>query len=185
MHTGAPVRPSAALDRVVRAGLGLVVAVLSWPADEDVRRHLASAGQPRLLIVDPNAVPPVVQDPLEDWLWAGSGPDEQEARVRSLLARAPGADRPEPYLDEDGLLHVGNVWVAIPVAQVAVMALLLARLGRVVRTESIIAACREAGASPNPPSVRSMLVRLGERIRPVGLELVTVRQRGVMLRRAA
>jgi hypothetical protein len=33
--------------------------------------------------------------------------------------------------------------------------------------------------------VRTVIARLGARIRPLGLELATVRQRGVMLRQAS
>ena len=61
------------------------------------------------------------------------------------------------------------------------MRLLLDHLDRVVRFEAIVAAYEAAGGSGHPASVRTLLSRLGARMRSVGLDLVTVRRRGVLL----
>ena len=86
-----------------------------------------------------------------------------------------------PVLDDDGLLRVDERWVAIPEAQLPVLALLLARYGKVVPREAIATAYAEAGNSGNTASVTSVLSRLGQRLAVVGLRLHTVRGRGVML----
>jgi DNA-binding winged helix-turn-helix (wHTH) protein len=87
-----------------------------------------------------------------------------------------------PLLDEDGLLHVGSAWVAITPSQMPVVSLLLEHPNEVVHTEAVIAACIAAGTSGHPASVRTLLTRLSRRLGAVGLELVTVRRRGVLLR---
>lgn len=170
------------LERVLRFGVGLTVSVLAWPADEDVRRHLSVAGQPRILLVDGSNEPPTVLDPLEDWVRLPVHRSEVEARARAVLARAQVAEAVAPQLDDDGILHVGERWVGIPPAQVPLMRLLLDNVDRVVRTDAVAAACVEGGASDLPASIRTMQSRLAARLRPLGLDLVTVRQRGVLLR---
>jgi hypothetical protein len=173
------------LERAVRAALGLSVSLLLWPAEDDLRRHMSAIGQPRILVIDGDAQPPDLLDPLEDWVRAPAADVDVAARARVLLARAPSGVRPPPTLDEDGLLHVGAGWVVIPPAQVPLMRVLLDSLDRVVRTDAVAAACAAGGASGHPASVRTVIARLGARIRPLGLELATVRQRGVMLRQAS
>lgn len=86
-----------------------------------------------------------------------------------------------PRLDEDGLLRVGDHWVAIPDAQLPVVALLVDRYGRLVRTEAIAAAYVEAGNSGHDASIRSLVARVAHRVARLGLELHTVRGRGVVL----
>jgi DNA-binding winged helix-turn-helix (wHTH) protein len=88
-----------------------------------------------------------------------------------------------PLLDEDGLLRVGDHWVAIPDAQLPVVALLVDRYGRLVRKETLTAAYVEAGNSGDDASIRSLIARIGRRVARLGLRLHTVRGRGVMLDR--
>jgi DNA-binding winged helix-turn-helix (wHTH) protein len=86
-----------------------------------------------------------------------------------------------PVLDEDGLLRVGHRWIAIPDSQLRIVELLLARPMRVVRYEEIEACYRQAGGNPRRTAVTSMLTRLARRFRDVGIDLVSVRSRGVLL----
>lgn len=173
------------VGRAVRVGAGLAVSLLAWPAEDDLRRHMATVGQPRLLLVEPDAAPPESLDPLEDWVRAPSDPADVEARAKALLARTGSASPAVPVLDDDGLLHVGAAWVVIPPTQVPLVALLLEHLGRVVRSDALAAACVAGGGSGHPAAVRTLVARLAARVRPLGLELVTVRQRGVLFRTAA
>ena len=174
--------PSAVVDGAVRLDDGTTVSVLTWPAEDDLRRKMSRLGQPRVLVVDAAVAAPELLDQLEDWVRAPLDPAELVARAKALVARAPAAEVVAPLLDADGVLHVGQAWVGIPPGQVAVMRLLLDNLNRVVRTEAIAEACRSAGASGHPASVRTGLNRLRVRIDPLGLELVTVRRRGMVLR---
>lgn len=93
----------------------------------------------------------------------------------------PTADDLLPRLDEDGLLRVGDQWVAIPDAQLPVVTLLVDRYGRVVRKEAVRVAYVEAGNSGHEASIRSLLARVAHRVARLGLQLHTVRGRGVML----
>jgi len=86
-----------------------------------------------------------------------------------------------PRLDEDGLLRLGGRWVAIPDAQLPVVALLVTCFGRVVRREALVAAYVSAGHSGNEASIRSLVSRISQRVAQLGLRLHTVRGRGVLL----
>jgi hypothetical protein len=174
-------RPLSALERFLQAGVGLTVALLAWPAEDGERRHLAALGEPRLLLVDPGVSPPAPLDGNEDWVRSTNDPEEVQARAEALLARLAAAPRWTPVLDEDGLLRTPSGWAAITDAQLPVLQLLLANLGRVVTTEAISGVYGGQATGGRPASMRTMLARLNARIRPLGLELVTIRRRGVLL----
>jgi hypothetical protein len=158
------------------------VAVIHWPADEAVRHGLIALGRPRLLLVDPGVEPPEPVDQLEDWLRSPADPIDLMVRTQHLERRHNGEQHPIPHLDDDGLLRLGSTWIAITSVQVPVLALLLAQVDRVVPFAQIVQAYAAAGGSDHPTSVRTVLNRLSQRVARVGLELVSVRQRGVMLR---
>jgi len=94
---------------------------------------------------------------------------------------SPTGDDPLPRLDEDGLLRLGEAWVAIPDAQLPVVALLVDRFGHVVSKDAVVAAYVAAGHSGRDASIRSLLARISRRVALLGLQLQTVRGRGVML----
>jgi hypothetical protein len=166
-----------ALD--VCATLG--VSVLCLPRDAEIRRHLATFRQPRILLVDPASEPPPLLDDLEDWLRTPPRPEDLQARSRELHRRAVGHDRPRPTIDEHGLLRVGSAWVDLTPAQTPVVSLLIENLERVVSYSAVGATYEQAGGSSHVVSVRTLLARIATRVRPVGLELLTVRKRGVLL----
>lgn len=182
---------STAFERALQVGAGLAVSLLAWPAEEDLRRQLSSMGLPALLLVEAAAAPPATVDHHEDWMRLPADPVDLAARAAALVERsaavraAATGPAPPPRLDEDGLLHVGGVWVAITEAQLPVVRLLVERFDRVVGIDAIAAACVASGSSGHPASVRTLLTRLGQRLRGADLELVTIRQRGVLLRRTS
>jgi DNA-binding response OmpR family regulator len=157
------------------------VSVLTWPAEEPLRQQLAWFRLPRLLVVDPGVRPPELLDELEDWMRAPADPTDLWARSATLTRRAAETERRTPIIDDDDLLWVGTEWVALTGAQAPVMRLLLEHLDRVVRFDAVVAAYESGGGSGHPASVRTLLSRLGARVRSVGLDLVTVRRRGVLL----
>jgi hypothetical protein len=166
---------------VLEACGALGVSVLCWPADEAVRRHLAAFRQPRVLLVEPESPPPPLLDDLEDWLRTPTNPDDLRARSEELHKRALDHTRPQPTIDEHGLLRVGSSWVDLTPSQAPVVSLLLDHLERVVSYETVGATYAKAGGSSHVVSLRTLLARIAARVRPVGLELVTVRRRGVLL----
>jgi hypothetical protein len=161
--------------------VGTDVSVIRWPAEEPLREQLAWFGLPRVLLLEPGIQPPDPIDGLEDWMRVPADPMDLTARRAVLQRRAAEAERRTPFIDDDALLWVGSAWVSITAAQAPVLRVLLEHLNRVVRFDAVVAAYESAGGSGHPASVRTLLSRLGQRVRPVGLDLVTVRRRGVLL----
>jgi two-component system, OmpR family, response regulator len=156
------------------------VPIVRWPDQEPVRRRLADLRLPRLLLVPLYADPPEVVDQLEDWLREPADPVDLVARARTLRRRAARTE-PPAVLDSDGLLRLGDRWVAIPDAQLPLVRLLLARFDRLVRTEELTQAYVATGGSGHASSIKTVVARLASRFADVGLALTTVRGRGVVL----
>ncbi|MFL6204599.1 MAG: hypothetical protein ACJ739_04540 [Acidimicrobiales bacterium] len=157
------------------------VSVLRWPQDAQLREHLVASCQPRILLVDDGHRPPALADDLEDWLRTPVDAAELDARGRELHRRALDRAVERPWIDDQDLLRVGHRWIDLTPTQAPVVRLLVEHLERVVRYDDIGAAYERAGGSSHAPSLRTMLTRISGRVRPVGLELITVRQRGVLL----
>lgn len=157
------------------------VPVVPWPEHDETRRLLVSLHIPRILVVAPGEQPPSSPDQLEDWVFEPADPADVAARAGVLRERARTAARDVPHLDEDGLLRRGDRWVAIPPQQTSIVALLVDHFDHLVRTEVIAEAYARAGGSTNPQSLRTLVTRLAKRVRPLDLELHTLRRRGVLL----
>jgi len=154
--------------------------LLRWPAQEDLRQELRSAGMPRLLVLDPEQAPPEEWDDLEDWIREPFDILEFEARKATLLARVRRVER-RPRIDESGLLWVDHSWVAIPTRQLPIAQLLVDRLDNVVRRDELLALCDEAGLSDHAAALQAAVGRLERRFASVGLRLRSVRGRGYLL----
>jgi hypothetical protein len=154
------------------------VAVVPWPIERALRQQLADLGVPRVLLIPEGVEPPAPLDELEDWVREGIHPSDLAARARSLSYRAVG-DRPS--VDDDGLLHHAGRWTSVPVSQIEVVRLIVDRLDRVVSKEAITETYVAAGGSGHPNSIRTLLTRLANRMASMGLDLVTIRGRGVLL----
>lgn len=157
------------------------VSLLEWPEEDELRRQLAWFGLPRVLLVAPDERPPEPLDEREDWMRTPADPIDLRARADAVRRRARPVEILVPILDEDGLLRVGTSWVALTPSQAPVVHILLENLGKVVRFDDVVAACEAAGASGHPSSVRTLVNRLSARLRAVGLDLVSVRRRGLVL----
>jgi DNA-binding response OmpR family regulator len=108
-------------------------------------------------------------------------PGEQTVWVVRDADHHPGEPAQRPTLDDDGLLRFGGRWVAIPDTQLALAALLVRNLGRLVRSTDVRRAYEGAGGSGSETSVRSAVSRLRRRTAEVGLHLRVVRDRGLVL----
>jgi len=157
------------------------VSLLRWPDEDRLRHQLAWFGLPRVLLVQPGDRPPDLLDELEDWMRTPADPIDLRARTDAVRRRARSSESLAPVLDEDDLLWLGTSWVALTPAQAPVVRLLLDHLDKVVRFDDVVAAYRTTGASGHPASVRTLVARLATRLRAVGLELVSVRRRGILL----
>ncbi len=159
------------------------IALLRWPADADRREDLAADHRPRLLLLEPDADPPVTWDVLEDWVRLPAEPVEIEARIATLMRRRPSA-RPAPLLDGDGILRVGPRWAALPPVEARLVEALLARPDAVVPREVLLDAGWPAGqpaGSPNGQILDGRIKLLRRRLADLGLEIHTVRGVGFVL----
>ena len=159
------------------------IALVRWPAEAARREALAEAGRPRLLLIEPGAAPPITWDSLEDWTRMPADPVDLEARITTLMQRAP-SERPTPVLDGDGVLRVGSAWVALPPIEARVFAVLLHRIDAVVPRDDLLEAGWPAGvpgdrAGSNILDGRIKLLR--RRLAKVGMEIHTVRGVGFVL----
>lgn len=159
------------------------IALLRWPEDADRRQELTTEGRPRLLLIDPDAPPPLSWDVLEDWIRLPADPVEIEARIATLMRRLP-TERPAPLLDGDGVLRVGPRWVALPPVEARLVAALLARPDTVVSRERLLDAGWPAGepaGSANGQILDGRIKLLRRRLVEVDLEIHTVRGVGFVL----
>ena len=178
--------PHPTRDRIpTSVALGEVeVALVRWPEEASLRHALAALGRPRLLLVEPGSTPPDPLDGPEDWLRWPPDPAELLLRAQHLRQRTVVVDDRPLELDDDGVLRRGDRWAAVSEPQVPVLRLLLDNLDRVVRFDTIAAAYVAGGGSGHAASVRTMLSRIEAKIRPLGLELRSVRRRGIVLHSA-
>lgn len=104
---------------------------------------------------------------------------------RSAAGRAsapPGTTGPgTPVLDGDGLLRVGDRWVAVSDRQLPVVALLVSRFGTLVGNAEVLRAYHEGPGSAPDTALRPLVYRIRRRVSHVGLELHVVRGRGLVL----
>lgn len=77
-----------AFDRAPAVAAHDDVVLLLWPEFDGRRRNLEVAARMRILLVHPDAPPPSGWTRLEDWIRRPADPDDVEARVATLRARA-------------------------------------------------------------------------------------------------
>ena len=153
------------------------VTTLHWPADEARRRRLEEEGAPRLLVIEETSDPPVVTDPLEDWIRLSAAPVDRLARLETLRSRAKGDP---PSIDQDGLVRTDSGWVSVPPVEARLASLLIDNFGEVVSRDDLADAAWPGGLTErNALDVR--ILRLRRRLKEVGLTIRTVRSRGYLL----
>ena len=155
------------------------VILIRWPAESAQLDVARTSGSPRLLLVDPQVEPPSVVDPLEDWVRVPVDPEDVQARVATLSRRA-GVHSLPPLVDGDGLLHHGVQWVALSPLEAAIAGALTDRYGAVVGRETLSKRAWPSGA-PTRNALDVQMVRFRRRVKPLGLEVRTVRSRGYLL----
>ncbi len=153
----------------------MTVELLHWPRERGRRAELQEANQPRLLLVEADASPPLTVDPAEDWVRLPAKHRDVQARVESLRRRAVA----EPS-QEDGVLRTPSGWVSLPELEARIVEVLLTRFGRVADRQSILAAGWPNG-TPNRNVLDVHLHRLRRRLHPIDLRIRTVRKRGYVL----
>jgi DNA-binding response OmpR family regulator len=155
------------------------VAVLHWPAQAQEAEVLAADGRPRLLLVAADADPPVVPDPLCEWVRLPADERDVAARILSLTRRlAPAPERPR--VDPTGRLLFGKAWVALSPTE-ARLAAVLAENYETVVPESELGRRGWPAGTWGANALRVHLTRLRQRLAPLGLEVRAVRTQGFIL----
>ena len=142
---------------------------------EDLRRRRV----PRLLLVAAESPPPDGADELEDWVRMPADPVEVECRVELLARRAETVrERSGVRLDEDGIARRGEVVVAMPPVEHALLAVLLADAGMVVSHGRLLRVAASAGSTMR---LSARLSRLRRRIAPLDVALHAASGTGYLL----
>ncbi len=151
--------------------------MVRWPSERDTREDLARAGRARLLLVDTDAAPPLVADPLEDWVREPVSELDLRARVEGLRLRLVQMLEVLPELDDDGVIRFGERWVPLPPVEARLTQVMVERFGTVVSRGELSAAGWPDGA-PGRNALDVHVLRLRRRLEPVRLVIRTVRSAG-------
>jgi DNA-binding winged helix-turn-helix (wHTH) protein len=160
--------------------VGVTVSLVRWPAESERREALRQAGEPRLLLVEQGA-PPLPADHLEDWIRLPADDLDLRTRVEALRRRLQAGGAGVPRLD-DGVLRVGDRWVALPPVEARLVSVMVDRFGAVVSRDSLTRA-GWPGGSPSRNALDVHVLRLRRRLTPLALAIRTVRSRGYLLER--
>jgi two-component system OmpR family response regulator len=163
------------------------VVVLHWPAQADAVAELDAAGTARLLLVDPDADPPVSVDWLEDWVRLPADERDVAARMLSLTRRLdPTPER--PYVDDVGRMFYRGNWAALSPIEARLASALADQFDAVVDERELGRVGWPVedrdGSKHKITSLRVHLTRLRRRLAPLGLEVRAVRSQGFILQAA-
>lgn len=156
------------------------VALVQWPAEAARLEELRVADVPRLLLVDASASPPDTDGCLEDWVRVPASEAEVHHRLAALSTRARAHQPDRPVLDGDGVVRLGDRWVALPPVEARMTGALIERFGAVVARDSLARAGWPDGA-PGRNALDVHILRIRRRVSPLGIAIRTVRSRGYLL----
>ena len=162
----------------------LSVVLVQWPSEVARLEELRTAEVPRLLLVDATATPPEVSGCMEDWVRVPASEAEVHHRLTALSARVRAHQPDKPVLDDDGVVRLGDKWVALPPVEARMTAALIDRYGAVVARDALARAGWPDGA-PGRNALDVHILRIRRRVAPLGVAIRTVRSRGYLLEGAA
>lgn len=155
------------------------VVVLRWPDEQREAERLSTQGIPHLLLVSPGEPPPQRDVPLEDWIRLPADDRDILARMTALERRAAALPA-RPELDQIGRVTYRARWVTLSPIERQLMGVLVDHFGDLVSAEEL-ATHAWPTHKPTGNALRVHLTRLRQRIAPLGLEVVTVREHGFVL----
>ena len=145
------------------------VVVVRWPDERSELERLARHRIPRLLLVEPEAAPPITDDVLEDWIRLPADHRELTSRVESLRRRA-GALLTGPLLDRHRRLKFRGRWTNVTPTEERLLVRLADRFDDLVPSGELLT-MGWPDQAPSANAVRVTFHRLRARLRPLGLEL--------------
>ncbi len=158
------------------------VAFLHWPSERLTRARLADDGVPRLLLVEPGASPPDTWAADEDWIRIPADPFDLHQRTAELRRRC--APAPQARIDDDGLLWRGEAWVALAPVELALMEVLVGRMGRLVRRAELERSGWAAGLPSDSRVLDRAISRVRAKLHPLDLAIRRVPGAGYVLETA-
>lgn len=121
-------------------------------------------------------------DHREDWIRLPADDVDLRARVEALRLRLDTRGPERPELDDDGVMRMGERWVALPPVEARIAGALVGRFGAVVSRALLTTAGWPTGA-PGRNALDVHVLRLRRRLAPLELAIRTVRSRGYLLER--
>ena len=154
------------------------VVILRWPDQADRIADLERLGIPRLLLVEPESVPPPSTSCIEDWLRMPV--DDASLRARLVALAAHARRHPMvPVLDEHGQLSHRGAAVFLSTTDQRIAEALLTCFGNVVSEETLLDCTHPDNR--NDQTLRVNVSRLRRRIAPLGLAIRCVRGHGYLM----
>jgi len=133
-----------------------------------------------LLRIGPDVGPPLIIDDAEDWIRLPCSEQDQNARIRTLLARKVTRQPRPPRVDEHGILRAGDHRCVLSTIETQLMGALVANGSNVTSRQDLIAAGWPDGhATRNALDIAMM--RLRRTVEPYGVMIRTVRSRGYVV----
>jgi DNA-binding response OmpR family regulator len=164
------------------------VAVLAWPQQAAEFERLRPLRVPRLLLVPAGVDPPGDTDYLVDWVRVPASAQDIAARVVALMRRAEGASTDvaeTPSVDRHGRCVYRERWTALSPTEARLARVLCERFNEVVPEEELLRhGWQLADTRVEPPKANALrvhLTRLRQRIGELGLEVISIRNQGVVL----
>lgn len=165
-------------DVIAGAGATKDVVILHWPEQADRIEDLERLGIPRLLLVEPDAPPPISTSCIEDWLRLPV--DDASLRARLVALAAHARRHPMvPRLDEHGQLSHRGETVFLSITDQRIAEVLVEQFGHVVSEETLLERGRPAPRSDQ--TLRVNVSRLRRRVAPLGLVITCVRGHGYLM----
>lgn len=157
---------------------GVTVELVQWPHDVTLRSALARAGVARLLLVAPDAEPPMDVAVDEDWIRTPADERDIIYRAKRLSSWMAQLSDSRLVLDED-VAHRGGKAVVLGRSCASLLATLLEHRSWVSRADLELAVWPSG-----PPSARALdnlLYRLRTKLEPLGVSVRTAPGRGVFV----
>jgi len=156
------------------------VSVLHWPAQADKADALAADGRPRLLLVAPDADPPMPEDTLCEWVRLPADERDVAARILTLTRRLEPVVPERPRVDDSGRLLFRNGWVALSPTEARLASALVENFESVVSESQLGLRGWPEGTWANN-TLRVHITRLRHRVASLELEIRGVRGQGFIL----
>jgi len=157
------------------------VMILHWPSQAVDVQQFTARGVACLLLVDPDANPPLELHPLADWERLPA--DERDIANRLRRLRARGWPLTRPSVDGHRRLHFGDAWVALSPIEARIADSLVSQFDEVVPDAALVLAGGEVTPHGriSPAALRVHLTRLRQRVAVLGLTIRVVRGQGHVL----